>query len=176
MGRKILTKKQVIGIWTEATYLENLNHIEELTVDIPNHSDGSSDMDDIALLHQQLLRFCTYRLDNRFRKQFLPIEPLYALIEIDGSYCRHRRQQKRRTEGAMAHAYPEDLAWCAVQARSGEQARGAREKLPVYIVRALPQEVCPVCVRIVVGALIIVWRARTTPLGAAKSRTGTFCV
>ena len=71
---QLLTKKEIIGIGTESANLENLDHIEELAMDVSYHGDGRSDMDHIALLHQQFLGFEAYCLDDRFGQQFFPVQ------------------------------------------------------------------------------------------------------
>lgn len=59
-----LTKEQVIGIRTKPSNLEYLQHIEELPMYVANHRHRRRDVYDITLLHQQLFRFGTYRLDQ----------------------------------------------------------------------------------------------------------------
>jgi hypothetical protein len=52
-------------------------------MNIPDHCDRSSDMDDIAFFHKKLLCLGTDRLDNGFRQQFLSVEPLDTFVQID---------------------------------------------------------------------------------------------
>jgi hypothetical protein len=61
-----LTKEEVVCIRTESSNLENLDHVEELAMDITDHGDWSSDVDHIAFLHQQFLGFEAYSFDYRF--------------------------------------------------------------------------------------------------------------
>lgn len=58
------TKEKIIGIWTKAPNFEDLNQVEELAMDVTHNRDRSLHMNDIALLHQQLLRLCTYCFDD----------------------------------------------------------------------------------------------------------------
>lgn len=64
-GGVLLTKEEIVCIRTETTYPEYLEHIKELPMDISHDSDGRSDVYDIALFHQQLLRFGAYCFDDR---------------------------------------------------------------------------------------------------------------
>ena len=52
-------------------------------MDVSHHCDRRLDVNDIALLHQQLLRFGTYCLNDRVGEQFLLVQPRYTLIEVD---------------------------------------------------------------------------------------------
>lgn len=80
-----LTKEEVVCIWTESSNLENLDHVEKLAMDITDHGDRSSDVDHIALLHQQFLGFEAYGFDYRFGEQFFPVQAGDTLVEIDTS-------------------------------------------------------------------------------------------
>jgi len=55
-------------------------------VDVSDDRDGSRNVDDIALLHQQLLCLGTYRLDDRVCQQFLLVEPLDAFVQINAGW------------------------------------------------------------------------------------------
>lgn len=52
-------------------------------MDIPHHGNRGHDMNDIALLHQQLLGFGTDSLDDRLSQELFAVEPLDALIQVD---------------------------------------------------------------------------------------------
>jgi hypothetical protein len=71
----IRTQEEIVGVWTEASYAEYLEHVKELAVNIPYHRHGRSNMHHITLLHQQLLRLGTYGLDDRIGEQLLLVEP-----------------------------------------------------------------------------------------------------
>lgn len=60
-----LTKKQIVGIGTESSNLEDLNHIEELPMDIAHNCDRSRNVHHITFFHQKLLRLGTYCLNDR---------------------------------------------------------------------------------------------------------------
>ncbi len=47
----IVTEEEVIRIWAVSANAEDLDKVEELSVDIANDGDGSCNMDDIALAH-----------------------------------------------------------------------------------------------------------------------------
>ena len=81
------TKEKVVCIWAKSSYLEYLNHVEELSMYVSNHRNGRSDMNDIALLHQQLLCFGAYCLDYGLSEQFFFVEPFDAFVEINAR-CR----------------------------------------------------------------------------------------
>lgn len=70
----MLTKKQVIRIRTIASNLEYLYQIKELAVNVSYNRDGRLDMYHIALLHQQLLCFRTYRLDHRLGEELFSVK------------------------------------------------------------------------------------------------------
>ena len=76
------TKKKVIRVWAESPNLENLNHVEELPMNIPNHRDWSCNMYYIALLHQKLFCFGAYRLNHRIGQQFLLVKSFDTLIQV----------------------------------------------------------------------------------------------
>lgn len=69
-----------------ATNSEDLNHIEELSVDVANDCYWSSNVNHIALLHQQLLRLRTNGLHHRVREKLLSIEPGDAFVKVDVGY------------------------------------------------------------------------------------------
>lgn len=50
---------------------------------VSDDGDRSRNVDDIALLHQKLLRLGTYGLNDRVREQFLLVEALDAFVQID---------------------------------------------------------------------------------------------
>ena len=79
----VVAKKQVVGVWTEASDLEYLNHIEKLPVYISNYGNRGSDVDDIAFFHQKLFGFCTDGFNDGVCQEFLVVEALYALIQVD---------------------------------------------------------------------------------------------
>jgi hypothetical protein len=80
------TEKKVVSVGAKATDPKYLDHVEKLPMDISNDSNRSRNMDDIALLHQELLSLRAYRLYHRVRKKLLLVEPRYTLIKINGSY------------------------------------------------------------------------------------------
>jgi hypothetical protein len=57
-------------------------------MNISNDSDGSLNVHDVALLHQQLFGLGAYRLDDGFRQKVLLVEGLYASIEVNRSWNR----------------------------------------------------------------------------------------
>lgn len=73
---------------------------------IAHDGDGGSDVHHIALLHQQLLCFCAYRLDNRLSQQLLLLQALYALVEINGSCSKSVRVAARTVRGRDVHGRP----------------------------------------------------------------------
>lgn len=79
------TKKQIVRVRTRPSDLENLHHVEELAVDIANNSYGRSDVHHVALLHEELLRFGAYCLDDRLGKQLFLRQPRYTLVKVYGS-------------------------------------------------------------------------------------------
>ena len=58
----------------------------ELAVDVSHDGHGAPYMDHIALLHQQLFRLRAYCFDDEFIEEFLLVQLLDALIEVDGGY------------------------------------------------------------------------------------------
>jgi hypothetical protein len=78
----ILTQEEVVRIRTWSTNLKDLHHIEELAMDITDNGDGCSDVNHIALLHEQLLSLCAYCLYDRLRKQLLLGQPGYTFIQV----------------------------------------------------------------------------------------------
>lgn len=58
------TEKKVVCVWAPAADLENLNQVKELAVNVTDDGDGSADVDDIALAHQQLLGLGAYCLND----------------------------------------------------------------------------------------------------------------
>jgi len=77
------TEEQVIRIGTITPNLEDLNHIEELPVDVSHHRDWGLDVDDIALFHEQLLGLGAYCFDDRVGEEFFLVEPGDAFVEVD---------------------------------------------------------------------------------------------
>lgn len=63
-GTRNSTQEQIVCVGAGSANLENFNQIVELAVDIAHHSDGSSNVDDIAFAHQKLFGFGAYRLYN----------------------------------------------------------------------------------------------------------------
>lgn len=55
-------------------------------MDVAHHSDRCSDVYHVALLHQQLLSLCAYRLDDRLGQQLLFGKSRNTLIKIYGSF------------------------------------------------------------------------------------------
>lgn len=86
------TEEQVVCVGAKASYPEYLNHVEELAVDVADDGDGGINVDDIALFHQELFSFCANGLDDRVCKQLLPVEPRYALVEVNRG-CEWRGNQ-----------------------------------------------------------------------------------
>lgn len=80
------TEKEVIRIWTESPDLEDLNQVVKLAVNVADNGDGGSNVYDITLFHQQLLRLGAYRLNNRICQQFTFVDPFDALVQVDASY------------------------------------------------------------------------------------------
>jgi hypothetical protein len=79
-----------------ASDFENLNHVEELPVNVTDHGDGRLDVDDIALFHQQLFRFGAYRFNDGLGEELLVVQSGYAFVEIyTGCSARRRRRQRR---------------------------------------------------------------------------------
>lgn len=76
------TEEEIVGIWTRAADLENLQKIKELTMNVANNSDGCLDVYDIALLHEQLFRFGAYCFYDGLGKQFLLVESGNAFVQI----------------------------------------------------------------------------------------------
>lgn len=77
---RILTEKQVVRVGAETPYPEDLQQIKELAMNIPYHGNRSLDMNDVALLHEQLLGFGTDGLDYWLSQELLAVEPLDAFI------------------------------------------------------------------------------------------------
>ena len=82
----LLTKEEIVGVGTVAANLEDLNHVEELSVYVSHYCHRRQDVHDIALLHQQLFRFGAYRFDDRVGEQFFAVETGDALIEVDAGW------------------------------------------------------------------------------------------
>ena len=82
-ARGRLTQEKIIGVRTEASNLEYLNHIKELAVYVSNHCDRGGDMYNIALLHEKLFCFGAYCLYDRVRQQLFLVESLDTFIEIN---------------------------------------------------------------------------------------------
>ena len=63
MGRTIeggpLTEEKVIRIGTKSANLEYFNHVKELSMDVSHDRDRRGDMNDIALLHEELFHLRT---------------------------------------------------------------------------------------------------------------------
>jgi hypothetical protein len=92
------TEEQIVGVRTRPANLKYLHHVEELAVDVADYGDGRADVHHVALLHEQLLGFCAYRLDDRLGQQLLLGEARYTLIEVYGGcpglvYSRHAAQR-----------------------------------------------------------------------------------
>jgi hypothetical protein len=79
------TQKQIVGVRAGPADLEYLHHVEELAVNITNHCNRRADVHHVALLHQKLLRLCTYCFYHGLGQQLLLREPRYALVEVDSS-------------------------------------------------------------------------------------------
>lgn len=77
------TKEKVIGIWTVTSDLENLYHIEELTMYISYHSHRRLYVDHITLLHQKLFCLGTYCFDDRVGEQLFLVQACNTLVEVD---------------------------------------------------------------------------------------------
>lgn len=58
------TEKEVIRVRAESSDFEDLNHIEELAVDVSDDCDWSRNMYHVALLHQELFGLGTYCFDD----------------------------------------------------------------------------------------------------------------
>ena len=93
------TKEKIVGVRAETTDLEDLDHIKELAMYIPHHSDRGRDMDDIALLHQELLCFGAYCLYDGVCEQLLSVQTLNAFVEVDirCGDVRHLREKVAKT-------------------------------------------------------------------------------
>ena len=59
-----VTKEQIVGVGTVAADAENLDKVEELSVDISNDSNGRADVDDVGLAHKKLFRLGADGLDD----------------------------------------------------------------------------------------------------------------
>lgn len=81
----IIAQKQVIGVRAKPANLEDLQHVEELAVDVAHHRDGRENVHYIGLVHELFLELVAYRLDDRFCEELLLVEPLDALVEVDRS-------------------------------------------------------------------------------------------
>lgn len=78
-----LTKEKIVCIRTESSNLEDFEHVEELTMDVPNHRDGRCDMYHITLFHKQLLRLGAYRFNDRVCQQFFLVKSFDALVKVN---------------------------------------------------------------------------------------------
>jgi hypothetical protein len=77
------TEEEVVRVWTRTADVEDLEKVKELAVDVADDSYGSLDVHNIALLHEHLFCLCAYGLYDRLGEQFLVVESLDALVEID---------------------------------------------------------------------------------------------
>jgi hypothetical protein len=79
------TQEQIVRVRAGPADLEYLHHVEELAMDITNHSDGRANVHHIALLHKELFRLCTYCFYYGLGQQLLLRKPRYTFVEVDGS-------------------------------------------------------------------------------------------
>lgn len=92
----VRTEEEVVGVWTVSANLENLYHVKELTVYISHHCYWRFYVDDIALLHQQLLCLGAYCFDNALGEKLFLVEAGYAFVQIDAGYVRSVYMVSRR--------------------------------------------------------------------------------
>ena len=59
-----VTKEQIVGVGTVAADAENLDKVEELSMDISNNCNGRADVDDVRLAHKKLFRLGADSLDD----------------------------------------------------------------------------------------------------------------
>lgn len=86
----VVPEEEIVGVGTVAANLEDLNHVEELSVYVSHYRHRREDVHDIALLHQQLFRFGAYCFNDRVGEEFLAVEAGDALVEVDaGRQTRH---------------------------------------------------------------------------------------
>lgn len=97
------TKKKIVCVRTEATDLEDLQHVKELPMNIANDSHWRGYVNDIALLHQHLLRFGAYCLDQGFCKEVFLVQLGDALVKVDTCYAQvsGRDQHVREVEKSV---------------------------------------------------------------------------
>lgn len=79
----VLTEEEIVRIRTITTDLKDLNQVEELAMNVANHSNGSLDVYHIALLHKKLLRLGAYCFDDRVCEELLFVQAADALVQID---------------------------------------------------------------------------------------------
>lgn len=65
---KLLTKKEIVGVGTVASNLEDFYQVIELTMYITNDCNRSCDVHYVTLLHKKLFCFGAYCFDDGFRK------------------------------------------------------------------------------------------------------------
>lgn len=76
-------------------------------MDVTDDRDRRLDVDDIALLHQQLLGLGAYCLDDGIGQEFFAVEPSDAFIEVYASYYTVSESEYRFNLGG---AYQADQA------------------------------------------------------------------
>jgi len=64
----VVTQEEVIRVRTEPSNLEDLEHVEELAVDVADNGDGREDVHHVRLVHELFLQLVAYRLNHRFRE------------------------------------------------------------------------------------------------------------
>lgn len=67
----VVAQEEIVCVGAGAANLEYLEHVEELAVDVANHSDGRQDMHHVGLVHELFLELVAHRLDDRFGEEFL---------------------------------------------------------------------------------------------------------
>lgn len=78
-----LTEEQIVCVGAESPDAKYLQQIKELAMDVPHHSNRRLDVDDVALLHEQLLGLGTDGLDYWLGQKLLAVESLDAFIQVD---------------------------------------------------------------------------------------------
>jgi hypothetical protein len=128
------TEEKVVGVGAEAADPKYLDHVEKLPMDISNDSDRSRNVDDIALLHQQLFGLRAYRLYHRVRQKLLLVEPRYTLIKINGSYNNKSASQSGQLQKS---SYLVGLAWSSLwRLAPGMFKGGVEEYLKIIVMES----------------------------------------
>ena len=137
-GSRRRTQEQIVGVRAGPANLENLHHVEELAVDVAHDGDGRADVHHVALLHEQLLRLCAYRLDHRLGQQLLLGQARYTLIEVyggcGGQYAPTKRMGAPATD---VHGSPgmAGFVGCVCGLRHARRAQGVESILVASMCR-----------------------------------------